>query len=109
MSEWLVGIFSFLVAAAGWYYLFYSRAAHRLALIEDQDLNQKRIRLRRIGGAVMILLAASVFAGVFTVQTPHWFVAVWLAVLVLLGTIVVLALADLRLTLKLRRRKQDRS
>lgn len=107
MSEWLVGIFSLLVAAAGWYYLFYSRAAQRLSGIENQDINQRRVRLRRIGGAVMMLLAVSVFAGVFTVQSPRSFVAVWLMVLALLGAIVVLALMDLRLTIKLRRRKRD--
>ena len=102
----LAGIFSLLVAAAGWYYLFYSRAAHRLESIEQEALNRRRIAYRRVGGVLMLLLGVCFFAGFNTVD---WdpptvsFMLIWLAVFVLLGCIVILAMIDLRLTIKLRR------
>jgi drug/metabolite transporter (DMT)-like permease len=101
----IAAILDMLIGVAGWYYLFYSKAAVRLGGIEEPAINQRRQRLRRINGMVMLLLAASFYAGVFTVNiehTPQVFAAVWLSVLVLLLVIVVLAVADLRLTSKLR-------
>ena len=61
-------IFSLLVAAAGWYYMFYSRMAEKLAPIEEQQINRRRSRLRRIGGFFMFLLAVFLFAGFHTRQ-----------------------------------------
>ena len=52
-----------VVAAAGWFYMFYSRAAHSLTGIENDEINLKRIRLRRVGGLVMFVLAIFFFAG----------------------------------------------
>jgi UDP-N-acetylmuramyl pentapeptide phosphotransferase/UDP-N-acetylglucosamine-1-phosphate transferase len=104
----LTDCFSLLVAIAGWYYMFYSRAAEKLGAIEEQQINQKRSRLRRIGGFVMFLLAVFLFAGVHTVDeksTPVGFLSVWLMVFLLLFLIVVLALVDVRLTARLRRRR----
>jgi len=104
----LSGIFSLLVAAAGWYYMFYSRAAQKLGGVEAQAVNLQRVRLRRVGGFVMFLLAVAMFAGVWSIDwqaSRSAFVAVWFTVFILLGTIVVLALLDLRLTAKLRRRR----
>ena len=101
----VAAILALLIGVAGWYYLFYSKAAVRLEAIEGIAINQRRQRLRRINGLVMLLLAGSFYAGIFTVnpdQTPQAFVAVWLSVLLLLLVIVVLAVADLRLTTKLR-------
>jgi drug/metabolite transporter (DMT)-like permease len=101
----IAAILDLLIGVAGWYYLFYSKAAVRLDGIEEPAINQRRQRLRRINGLVMLLLAGSFYAGVFTVNiehTPQAFAAVWLSVLVLLLVIVVLAVADLRLTSKLR-------
>jgi hypothetical protein len=102
----LSSTFSLLVAAAGWYYMFYSRAATNLGEVEDQALNLRRQRLRRIGGFVMLLLAIAFYAGFNTVDvetSAAWFVAVWLSVFVLLMMIVLLAMIDLRLTWRLRR------
>src|SRR5260221_7699665 len=92
-------IFSLLVAAAGWYYMFYSRGAASLSGLEDQGLNDRRRRLRRIGGFVMFLLAAAFFAGFHTVDandSAAAFLIVWMGVFLLLFTIVLLALLDLR-------------
>jgi 4-amino-4-deoxy-L-arabinose transferase-like glycosyltransferase len=99
-------IFSLLVAAAGWYYMFYSRAVANLSGIENESLNRRRQRLRRIGGFVMFVLAIALFAGFHSVDSStsaQAFVLVWLAVFLLLLTVLLLAMADLRLTWKLRR------
>ena len=108
----LAGIFALLTGAAGWYYLFYSRAAQRLEGIEEQALNDRRVRLRRAGGVVMLLLGAFFFAGSYAFsdprQTPGAFLGVWVTVLVLLIVIVVLAMIDVRLTRRLRDRRSRR-
>jgi UDP-N-acetylmuramyl pentapeptide phosphotransferase/UDP-N-acetylglucosamine-1-phosphate transferase len=112
--EYLPAMFAFVVGAAGWFYLFYSRAAHKLEGVEDPVLNQRRIRLRRVGGFLMLLLAVAVICGFYTfigetesgaLRNEIGFMLSWLAVLVLLFGIVVLGLIDLRLTLRLRRRR----
>lgn len=105
----LTGVFSLLVAACGWYYMFYSRAATNLSGVEDEGINRRRQRLRRIGGFVMLVLGVALFAGFNTVDAhsgPQAFLLTWLAVFLLLFTIVLLALVDLRLTWKLRHRKR---
>jgi hypothetical protein len=108
--RYLAASFALLVAIAGWHYLFYSKAAHRLEGIEDERLNRKRITLRRIGGGVMLALAGcflSLFWS-FDLDTAERvsanFFVVLLAIFALLAVIVVLALIDLRLTHQLRKR-----
>ena len=105
--QYVAGIFALLTGAAGWYYLFYSRAAHRLSAVEDQALNNRRIALRRVGGVAMLLLGGFFFAGFYWIDDPHptpaRFLGVWLTVFALLVVIVVLALIDLRLTRRLKR------
>ena len=107
--RYLAGIFALLTGASGWFYLFYSRAAQRLSGIEEQRLNDQRVALRRVGGVVMLLLAGFFFTGVYALDQPGWapltIMFVWLAVFVLLIAVVVLALIDLRLTRKLRSRR----
>lgn len=104
-------VFCLLVGAAGWYYMFYSRAAVHLEGIELIHLNMRRRRLRRVGGGIMLLLAVGVFA-LFNKFDPvsHPAVAAWilLGVLMLLAGIVVLGLMDLRLTWRLRGRGMAR-
>lgn len=104
--ESIPAIFCFITAAAGWFYLFYSRAAHRLAAVEDQRVNQARIRLRRMGAGTMILLAIAFAVGYYGADvrkpTPTFAIA-WLCVLLLLPVMLGIGLADLRLTRKLRR------
>jgi len=108
--KYFPAIFSIIIAAAGWYYLFYSPAASRLAGIESSVNNSRRRRLRRANGTVLFALAVAFFAGFYTVDAdnnPHAFVLVWLAVFALLFIAVVLALMDVRLTAKLRREHRD--
>jgi UDP-N-acetylmuramyl pentapeptide phosphotransferase/UDP-N-acetylglucosamine-1-phosphate transferase len=109
--ECVPAIFCLLTAAAGWFYLFYSRAAHRLGKIEERRINQARVRLRRIGAAAMILLAVAFAVGYYgtNVREPTTaFVIAWLCVLLLLPVMLAIGLADLRLTRKLRRSQSGR-
>ena len=97
-----------LIAVAGWHYLFYSRAAERLAGVEEDRLNRLRVRLRRVGGVVLLALGPTFFAGFRTLDPTAdfdagTFLGLWLSVMGLMGVMVVLALVDVRLTLKLRR------
>lgn len=101
---------AFLIATAGWHYLFYSRAANRLSGVENERLNRLRIRLRRVGGVVLLLLGPTFFAGFRTLDpesdfNPHAFVGLWVSVLLLMGVMVVLALVDVRLTFRLRQQQ----
>jgi hypothetical protein len=105
--HYLPGILALLIGAAGWHYLFYSPAARRLGAIEHPAVNLKRSRLRRANGVALLMLAGLFYAGFYAVddrQTPQTFVLVWLGVFVLLFIVVVLAVIDLRLTAKLRRK-----
>src|SRR3954470_16488360 len=98
-------IFSLAVAAAGWYYMFYSRAASRLSGIEDTHINTTRVWLRKINGLLMFLLAICFFAGFFAVDLDHptrMTAFVWLAVCGLLLALLALGVVDLRLTWRLR-------
>src|SRR5690348_5334148 len=109
--EYLPGIFALLVAAAGWFYMFYSRAAHRLATVEDQRINHRRILLRRVGGLSMVALGACFYAGYYATdreQPTRAFAMLWFVVLVLMMLILLLGLIDLRLTRKLREAQKRR-
>jgi peptidoglycan/LPS O-acetylase OafA/YrhL len=102
----LPGIFSLIVGVAGWYYLFYSRAAEKLGGIEAIQINRHRSRLRRIGGFTMLILAGLMYVGFYLFdakRSPAAFMLTWIAVFFLLFLIVLLALMDVRLTAKLRR------
>ncbi len=105
MRTFLPAIFSLLVAAAGWFYMFYSRAAHNLSGVEHDARNLRRIRLRRVGGFMMFLLAVAFFIGFqpYVWQSDLIAMGVWMLVMFLLLAIVVLGLIDLRLTWQLRK------
>jgi UDP-N-acetylmuramyl pentapeptide phosphotransferase/UDP-N-acetylglucosamine-1-phosphate transferase len=108
--KYLPAIFALLVAAAGWFYMFYSRAATNLAAVEHAADNRRRIRLRRAGGLMMIVLAFVSYAACVAIDNQRTVEAAWylLAVLALLCVILILGLIDLRLTQKLRRsRRRD--
>ena len=102
----VIDIFSILTAAAGWYYLFYSRAAQKLEAIESRQINARRVLLRRLGGLAMLALGILFFAG-FQNLRPFPFVVVWIAVMAILATIVVLALIDVRLTYKIQKSRRQ--
>jgi UDP-N-acetylmuramyl pentapeptide phosphotransferase/UDP-N-acetylglucosamine-1-phosphate transferase len=104
-------ILALLTGVAGWFYLFYSKAAADLSELEDQAINARRIRLRRVGGGVMVLLAAGLYVGFAATDepvNPRLFVLVWSAVMILLGLLVLLALIDVRLTVRLRNQRRRR-
>jgi hypothetical protein len=104
MNAHLLGnLFALLVSLAGWFYLFNGRHARALGLIEGAAQNDRRIRLRRVGGFLMLLCSACLFGG-NNLDDLRLALACWLAVLMLLLGIIVLALLDLRLTMKLRKR-----
>ena len=102
--RYLPGIFSLIVMAAGWYYIFYSPAAKRLAVVEPGETNRFRVRLRRLNGVVMMLLAVSFYASYYTFdeRQPQLFTWSFMTSILLLGAMVVLALIDVQLTRKLR-------
>lgn len=100
------GLFALSIAATGWYYMFYSRAAHRLGAIENEAINRRRVRLRQVGGFFMLLLGVCFFAGFYTVdqeRPTRGFFIIWTAVCLLVMIVLILGLADLRLTWRLRR------
>jgi hypothetical protein len=103
--RYLYGLLALTIAAAGWYYMFYSRAATELGEVEDAGVNLRRVRLRRVGGFFMLLLGIAIFAGFFTVDWDRptvAFLAVWLGVCFIVLAILVLGIVDLRLTWRLR-------
>jgi len=102
---WIAGIFSLLTAAAGWFYLFYSRAAEKLVGVEGARANARRVRLRRVGGTAMILLGAAFYVACAALirRDLALFSGMMLAVLTLMAVTLILGLMDLRLTRKLRK------
>src|SRR4051812_38324471 len=107
----LPAIFALLVAAVGWYYLWYSRAAQRLEHLEDQRSNHVRGILRRINAIIMLLIAVGIAFGTYKFDRAGAeleFVITWASVMLLLLGFVVLALIDLRLTIKLRGQMRHR-
>jgi len=102
--DWLPGIFAVVVAAAGWYYLFYSQAAIKLHGVEQTAQNRLRVRLRRVGGLVILLLAAAFYAMFVMLRRERFAAAgiLLLAVMVLMCGVMVLGLIDLRFTHRMR-------
>jgi len=99
----IADIFALICGITGWFYLLYSRAAAKLASLETTRLNARRARLRRAGGAAMVLLAGLFFCGsnINADLRPEAFVLVWISVMILLVVVVALAMADIRLTAQL--------
>jgi len=103
----LTAILAVLTGMAGWFYLFFSGAAQRLGGIEQRRANRWRIRLRRTNGVMMILLAALLYGGTYAVDeqiNPKTFIFIWMSVTLLLGMVLLLVLADVRLTIGLKKR-----
>ena len=112
MQSILARLFPLLIAAIGWYYLFYSRAAMDLSGVEAAALNLRRVRLRRLGGFLLLALAMLLYIGIAGVDWDKptiWFAVTWIGVLVLLATVTLLALIDLRYTSQLRRQRRRES
>jgi hypothetical protein len=112
----LAAILSLLVAIAGWHYLFHSTAARKLGAVENERANLQRVRLRRLCGFFMLVLAACLYIGFRTLDRPELshrdgaIAMAWLGVAVLLlFLVVVLAILDVRLTNRLRRELKARN
>ena len=111
MTGFFPGMLSLIIGAAGWYYMFYSRAAEKLSGVEGEQKNRRRVRLRRINGLAMFLLAVAICAGYYSIDpkfSPLGFVATWVTVFILLAVIMLLGLLDLLLTKQLRRKQSSR-
>jgi hypothetical protein len=112
MTAALVDIFAFACGVAGWFYLFYSKAAGKLAAIEPASQNILRIRLRRVCGAAMVLLGIGFYAGFNAMddhRNPALYLTVWMGSILLLLLIVALVAADIHLTRTLRRKTRRTS
>ena len=97
----MLGIFALLIAALGWYYLFYSRAAQYLEAVEDQRSNRLRGILRRMNAIVMLLMAVGIAMTTYRFNregAEMQFALTGSAVMFLLTLCVVLALIDVQLT-----------
>jgi hypothetical protein len=106
---YLTAGFALLVAAAGWYYMFYSQAAQRLAAIEDPVLNHRRVRMRKLCGLAMTLLAVCFSLLIWTIEpktSPISAILLLSAVFVLLAVVIYLALLDVRLTRQLHEKRK---
>ncbi|MGA2442743.1 MAG: hypothetical protein ABSH08_17450 [Tepidisphaeraceae bacterium] len=112
MEAALVDMVSLACGVAGWFYLFYSKAASRLLPMESARRNAVRIAMRRVCGVAMVLLGIAFFAGFNSIddrRNPLAYLAVWIAAMLLLLLIVALVAVDVHLTGKLRRRSGGKS
>jgi hypothetical protein len=112
MTAALVDIFASAGGVAGWFYLFYSKAARKLAVVESAAQNITRVRLRRLCGAALILLGIGLYAGFNAVddrRDPAIYLAVWFGSMLLLLLIIVLVATDIHLTRALRRKVRGTS
>ncbi len=103
--SFLPAIFALIVAAAGWFYIMHASRATSLQQFEAASDNRLRIRLRRIGGGLMIALAIAFYVGYLTAERKGdaWIMLACMAVVVLLLPVILfLAYVDLRLTRKMR-------
>jgi hypothetical protein len=108
MAAVFADIFALACGVAGWFYLFYSKAAVKLAALESATQNALRVRLRRICGALLFLLGIGFFAGFNTVddrRNPAAYLAVWMGSMLLLLLILGLVAADIHLTRAIHRRR----
>ena len=107
----LPGALALLIGIAGWFYLFYSRAAVNLSNLEDAKLNARRTSLRRVGAIVMLALSVLIAVGSYGFNlehpTPRFFL-LWIVVMGLLMMMMVLGFVDVLLTARLRRNLRER-
>ena len=109
MSSIAPSLLALLIGMAGWYYLFYSRAAHKLGTVEPDSANARRILFRRANGLAMLVMAILLYIGtrgISAEERPRTFLAVWMGVILVLLIVVALAFIDVRLTVNLRRQRR---
>lgn len=109
--SYLPAIFALLCGAAGWFYFLHaSRAAYLEGMEQPRD-NALRIRLRRIGGVLMFVLAIAFYASYALSQrhgNPLLVLLCMAVTILLLPVILFLAWVDLRLTRKMRENMKER-
>ena len=111
MQNAITAIFCTLCMAAGWYYLARSQGVARLALLESPRRNATRRRARRMGAWSMMMIGAAGFWLMFEVDrtdTPSRVrslrvVVAAFAVMIALLTMVLSAMVDMYLTMRMRR------
>jgi hypothetical protein len=111
VTSYLPDILTFLIAAAGWFYLFNAHGAGRLVAMENTHMNARRIALRKAGGGALFALAVAFFCGLHLPDPAHHavlFLLIWLAVFLLVGCIMILAFIDLRMTRRLHAAKSQK-
>lgn len=110
--KYSAAILALLTGIAGWYYLFYSRGVQTPSGLADPHLAARRIFLRKVGGGIMLLLGIGLYLGFWAADEashPVWFIVIWVAVLVLMAALIVLALIDIQLTVRIRRQQLKRN
>ena len=108
--NWVPTVFALLCAAAGWYYLLHAGSAARLEGLERQSDNRLRIRLRRWGGAGMVLIGIAFYVAFRIADrqaedhrgSPVLVALCLFAIVLLLPVVLFLAWIDMRLTRKMR-------
>ena len=108
--RWVPTLFALMCAGAGWYYLLHAGSAARLGGLEREADNRLRIRLRRWGGAGLVLIGVAFYVAfrIADNQTaahqgnPLWVALCLCAIIILLPIVLFLAWVDLRLTRKMR-------
>jgi hypothetical protein len=111
MNQIIPTIFSLLCAGAGWYYLMHAGSAAKLGSYERPADNLLRIRLRRWGGILLVMIAIAFYIGFRVADADGNGVVValsMLTVIVLLPIVLLLALVDMKLTRKMRESFRNR-
>lgn len=105
MRSIVTAVLAFLCAGAGWYYVLHAGSAEKLGEFERPADNRLRIRLRRWGGAALVVIGVAFYIGLYIADRRGNPVAIVLclgSVVLLLPVVIFLAYVDLRLTRKMR-------
>lgn len=117
IGDWqliLSGLFCGLAALGAATYLVAARPSKRrrgIWLLESAEAFDRRMRRRRLGAALLIVISAALFVGLSLLQptsAPSGYVAYWLIVLAMLVWLVGLGLIDLMQTRRLFRKTSTR-
>lgn len=112
LADAITALFCTLCIAAGWFYLARSRGVERLAMLESPRRNATRRKVRRMGAWAMMIIGAAGFWMMFELGKPisqssspvHRLrlLVSGMTVFVALITMVLSALIDMYLTMRLR-------
>ena len=118
MNDAITAIFCTLCMASGWFYLVRSRGVERLSMLESPRRNLTRRRVRRMGAWSMIIIGAAGFWMMFELgrtdvgsSSPVHKLRLAVAgvtVSVALVTMLLSALVDMYLTMRMRQSNRGR-